>query len=491
LIDLKQKALKGVFWSGAQMWGGRAISFIIFAMLSHLLTPQAFGLVAMASLFIIFVQTFQDQGFGDAIVQRADLQPEHLDTAFWTNMLMGSLLALISFILSGFIAELFRQPQLTPIIRWLSLSFIFAALSSTQQAILRRKLAFRELAIRSLLAITAGGVIGVALAFLGFGVWSLVAQDLVYGVVEVVVLWRVSRWRPGLRFSTKHFRDLFSFGINIIGINILNFINGHVDDLLIGYFLGPTLLGFYTVAYKLLGTMLDLFTSVTNSVAFPTFSRLQNEPDRLRRAFYQAIHYTSLISFPAFIGMAAVAPELIPVLFGPQWTLSIPVLRVLAFIGILQSIFYFHNSLVIALGKPSWRLRMVLLNAVLNVIGFAFAVQYGIVAVAVSYVVRGYLVSPIEFWMVHKLAQINLRTYLYQFLGPSLGTLAMTATILVIAYLTGNETSIQLQLALFVLSGGLVYLIIVQLVEPSLYRQLLSLVRLVLPARLFPRVQDS
>jgi O-antigen/teichoic acid export membrane protein len=490
-MELKQKALKGVIWSGAQTWGGRAVSFIVFVLFSRLLTPEAFGLVAMASLFIAFIQTFQDQGFGDAIVQRTDLQKEHLDTAFWTNVLMGVLLTFVGISSSGFIAGLFRQPQLTPIIRWLSFSFVFAGLSSTQQAILRRQLAFRELAIRTYIAIIIAGVIGVVLALFGFGVWSLVAQDLVYSLVEVVVLWRVSNWRPGFRFSKTHFHDLTAFGSNIIGINILNFLNVHADDLLIGYFLGPTLLGFYTVAYKFYGTMTDLLTSVTNAVAFPTFSRLQKDPERMRRAFYQAVHYTNIISFPAFIGMAIVAPALIPTLFGPQWTISIPVLRVLAFIGILQSIFYFHNSLVIALGKPSWRLGMISLNAVTNVLAFVVAVRWGIVAVAAAYVIRGYLVSPIEFWMVRKLAHIDLGIYFHQFVGPLAGSLAMAAVIFGLKFLWANAFSLKLQLAIYVITGSIIYLLTVLLLEPSLWSQIKNLLRLVLPAWLFPRIQES
>jgi O-antigen/teichoic acid export membrane protein len=490
-MEIKQKAVKGIFWSGAQIWGGRAVSLLMFILLSRLLNPEAFGLVAMASLFLQFIQTFEDQGFGDAIVQRVDLQPEHLDTAFWTNLGIGCILTLICISCSGLIARLFHQPQLESIILWLSITFVLSGLSNTQQAILRRQLGFKELALRSFSAIFVSGVIGVVLAFLGFGVWSLVAQGLINGVIGVVVLWSVSHWRPSFRFSKKHFRDLISFGSNIIGINILNFLNGHADDLLIGYFLGPTILGFYTIAYKLLTTMTELLTSVTNAVALPTFSRLQNDSERLQRAFYQAVHYTSLISFPAFIGVAIVAPEIIPTFFGPQWTLSIPVLQILAFIGILHSIFYFHNSLVIALGKPSWRFRMILLNAVTNVIGFLLVVRWGIIAVAAVYVVRGYLVSPIEFWMVRKLAQINLKSYFHQFLGPFLGSLAMTATIFGLKYLIGRVLSLPLQLAIYVLAGGIIYLLIVKLIEPSLWPQLLRLLRLLLPEKLLPGIQKS
>ena len=171
-MELKQKAVRGVLWSGTQIWGARAVSFVIFVILSRLLNPEAFGLVALATLFITFVQAFQDQGFGDAIVQREDLLVDHLDTAFWTNLAFGIALTLISVAGSGFIATLFHEPQLTLIIRWLSLSFVLAGLSGVQAALLRRHLAFRELALREILALVISGIIGVILRFMGFGVWS-------------------------------------------------------------------------------------------------------------------------------------------------------------------------------------------------------------------------------------------------------------------------------------------------------------------------------
>jgi len=478
LMGLKEKALKGFFWSGAQIWGGQAVSLVIFVILSRLLAPETFGLVAMASVFISLIQTLQDQGFGDAIIQRKDLQQEHLDTAFWTNLLTGCLSALVSFGCAEFIAGLFHQPQLAPIVRWLSLIFILTGLSSTQQAILRRRLAFKELAMRSIFAIISGGVVGLVLAFSGFGIWSLVAQSLVNGLVGVVILWSVSLWRPSFHFSKKHFRDLFSFGFNIIGINFLNFLNRHTDHLLVGYFLGPTMLGYYTIAYKLLLVMTDLLSSVTNAVAFPTFSRLQNNPERMRRAFYQVIHYTGLISFPAFIGVALVAPELIFTIFGPQWTPSTPVMRVLAFIGILHSILYFHGSVIIAFGKPSWRLGSSFLNAVANVFAFALAVRWGIVAVAAAYVIRGYLLFPVELWMVRKLAMVNIKTYFRQFIVPLAGSMAMAVVIFGLKLLWTDTLKLQLQLAIYVLTGCIIYSFAVQLIDPTIRLQLLKLFRI-------------
>jgi O-antigen/teichoic acid export membrane protein len=185
-----------------------------------------------------------------------------------------------------------------------------------------------------------------------------------------------------------------------------------------------------------------------------------------------------LISFPAFIGVVVVTPELIVTLFGPQWTLSIAVMRVLAFIGILHSIFYFHNSVIIAFGKPSWRLGNSFLNAIANVFVFALAVRWGIVAVAAAYVIRGYLLSPVELWMVRKLAMVNIRTYFKQFIVPVAGSLAMAVVILGLKLLLYDALKLQLQLVIYVLTGCIIYSFTVQLLDPTIRPQLLKLFRI-------------
>jgi len=210
-VSLREKATKGIVWSAVQKWGRAAISIATFVALSRLLPPEAFGLVALASVFTTVVEIFLDQGFSAAIVQRADVEREHLDTAFWISILTGILLAAGGIAVAGWVATLFDEPLLAPVLSWLSLSFILNALSTTQLAVLQRKLAFKSLAARSLVATTIGGVVGISMAFAGFGVWSLVAQELVRGLAAAIILWRSSDWRPGFKVSKKHYKDLLPF----------------------------------------------------------------------------------------------------------------------------------------------------------------------------------------------------------------------------------------------------------------------------------------
>jgi PST family polysaccharide transporter len=479
-MSLREKAAKGIVWSIIQKWGREAITFLTFVILSRLLAPEAFGLVALATVFTVFVQVFLDQGFGAAIVQRSKLEPEHLDTAFWITVLMGVLLTLGGIATSGLVAALFEEPRLTPILSWLSLSFILSALSSTQIALLQRELAFKSLAARSLVAMAVGGIGGIGMALAGFGVWSLVVQNLANGLAGVIVLWRASKWRPGFNVSKKHYQELFTFGVSIVGNNILEVLMRRADDFLIGYFLGPTLLGFYTVGYSLLLVIIRVVTGITNAVAFPAFSRLQRNPKRMLEAFYKVTQYTSLLAFPVFIGLATLAPELVPALFGEKWAPSILVMQVLALIGILQSVLFFNGSVIKASGKPSWQLGIMLVNSVCSVIGFLLAVHWGIVAVAASFVIVGYLVAPISYIAVRRLIQVDFRTYLWQFVPPLSASLIMVAVIVGLKYLFRDQSlNLYLELSIYLLAGGLTYVLVIGLTARSLFRQMLELVNLV------------
>ncbi len=488
-MSLRQKAAQGVLWSVIQKWGRAGISIVTFVILSRLLGPEAFGLVALATVFTTFVEIFLDQGFSAAIVQRADLEPEHLDTAFWVNIFMGLLMTVGGLAASGLIASFFHEPRLTPVLHWLSITFLISALSSTQVAILQRKLAFKSLAVRSLAATTVGGAVGLVMAFSGFGVWSLVGQDLASGLAGVAILWRSSDWRPGFRVSTKHYKEMFTFGVSVVGNNALNVMLRRSDDLLIGYFLGPTLLGFYTIGYQLLLVIIRLVTEVTNTVAFPAFSRLQLEPERMRRAFYNVTQYTSLIAFPVFIGLATLAPELVPAFFGEKWTPSIPVMQILAMIGILQSVLFFNASVIRASGKPLWELSIMLLNTVCNVLGFLVAVRWGIVAVAASFVIVSYLVAPISYLALRKLIQVDFRTYLRQFIPPLTASLTMVFAVVTLKYLLKDlSINLYVEFSIYVLTGVLTYVLIIGLTARQLYQELLELINLVLPKWKFRKI---
>jgi O-antigen/teichoic acid export membrane protein len=482
--NLRQKTIKGVIWSAIQSWGRQLISSFIFFILARILGPEAFGLVASAWIFLAFIDVFLDQGFSTAIIQRHEIEDEHLNTAFWINLLIGLSLTGLSFASAGLIAHLLKQPQLTEIIHFLSFVFVFSSLSGVQEAILKRKLEFKSLAIRELAAVSVSGIVGITMALRGYGVWSLVWQQLVNALVQVLILWWTSSWRPGLKISLHHFQDLFAFGISMVGIRLIDFLNRRADDFLISYFLGSVALGYYTVAYRLLLILLQLLSGVSSQVLLPSFSRLQLEPEKLRQAFYSVIQLTSIISFPSFIGLSVLAPEFVEILFGKQWLPSAPVMQILAFIGILESMYFFYTTVIMAVGESFERLRVDLINVIANLIGFAIAVQWGIVAVATSFVIRGYLLFPLALLLLRKLIHIEFKKF-FSLLAPSLlASLIMSLGLFLVKEYLRSFMLLPFVVIISVIFGIIIYTSSIMLLSPKLFQEFLSLIKSVRSTRL-------
>lgn len=482
-MSLGRAAVRGVAWSAAQSWGGQLAFLLVFLVLTRLLEPEAFGLLAMASAFIAAAQLFVDQGMGDALVQRHELERAHLDTAFWSCLASGLLCVAGALLLAPTIAGLFDQPRLTPVVRWLSLGFLIGALGTVPNALLRRALAFRTIAIRSLIAVVLGGTVGVAMAVLGYGVLSLVAQSLVTSASGLILLWQAAGWRPRTSFSKPHFMEMFSFGGKLIATHGVNLFARRGDDVVIGYFLGPVALGYYAVGYQILLAMTQALTGTTAAVIFPVFSRLQRDRERLQAAFFSVTKFTSAIAFPAFTGIAVLAPELVAVVLGPKWLPSAPVLRVLAIVGILHSVYYFNATLFVAAGKPSWRFFVTLANAIASVTGFLLAVRWGITAVATAYVLSAYILAPLPLWLLHRMFGFHPAEYLRLHLAPLAASAAMAGVVALTIGLLDSVAGIQVAVAASVAVGMATYAIAMLLIDRAHVRQWLELLRTAASAR--------
>ena len=477
-MSLKRKAFIGLVWSVIQSFGNQAFSLIIFLVLARLLTPATFGLIALANVVLAFMRIFLDQGFTKALIQRQKIEPEHLNTAFWTQMGCGLLLTTITFFSAGLVAKIFEQPKLIEVLQWLSAIFIINSLSRVHNAILSREFAFKVMAMRSLLATVIGGMVGVIMAYAGFGVWSLVVFNLTSELVGSVVLWSAVEWRPQWQFSLPHFQDLYGFGMYVFAFKFIKFFEKRADNLLIGYFLGEVALGYYAIAYRILEVMTQLLVSTIDKVALPTFSRLQTEPERFRQLFYNTTQFTSLITFPTYLGVVVLAPELIIALFGEQWIPATGIMQILALEGLVLSATYFHKSTFISMGKPSWSVRVSLLSATFNLIACLVAVRYGIIAVAIAYIISSYLVFPISQWAVNKLLKINSLTYLKQFVTPSICSGVMVGAIWAAKLNLLQASDPKLSILVGTIIGVLVYAFCIKIFEPELFVRTWEFVKL-------------
>ncbi|RJK97881.1 lipopolysaccharide biosynthesis protein [Vallicoccus soli] len=480
---LRQQAAKGVAWTTLMAVGSRAMTAVVFVVLARLLTPAEIGLVALALVFISLTSMFVDQGFGSALVQRRELDDEHLDTAFWTTLGSGVLLAGALCGLAYPISSLVGAPDLVPVLQALSATLVLGATASAPTSVLRRELGFRSLAYRKLLGTFVGGVAGVAAAFGGWGVWALVAQAVTQQLVATVALWAVTPYRPGLRFSRAAFRDLFGYSNKVIGIKLLEFLSKRSDDLLIGSVLGPVALGLYSVAYRLLTIMTEVLNLTIDGVAFPTFARLQGDVPRMRRAYESAIRASLTVAAPAYLAVAVLAPDLVALFFGERWDDAVPVMQVLALAGLVQALLYSNNSLLMAIGRPQTVLRVTAVIAAVNVVGFLVAVNFGILAVAVAYAVRAYLLAPLSIAPAKRALGFSWREFVVPLLPLLLSGGLMAGAVALVRHVLLADAPTAVALGASLAVAALTYPLLVRLLAPARFREVVGYAALALPSR--------
>lgn len=477
MSELEGRALRGVFWTVIQALAGRALSLVVFVILARLLTPADFGLVAMVGVFIALLEVLVQQGFSAAITQRESLEPEHESTAFWSNVLLSALMGAALWASSGWIARLYDAPDLAPIVRWLSGVLPLRALVAVPVGLLQRRLEFRALAVRSIFGAFVGGVAGVVAALAGWGVYALVAQQLLGGLAEVLAVWGAAAWWPRFAFSMRHLRDLLGFSLHLVGASLLDFLNRHSDDFLIGVFLGPVALGYYAVAYRALKVMTQVMATTGTVVAFSAFSRLQDQPARMLEAFYRSTQAAGVIALPAFVGLSVVAPTAVPLVFGEQFAESGAVLRILALIGVIHAVSYYNFAVYVGIGRPDIRLKLLAVHTTVNVLAFFVVVRWGIVAVAAAYVIRAYVLMPLDLFALRRLIGLDPRRYFGNLAAPALACAVMVVSILAIQRLRlGAPEELMLSIA----AGAVVYAAVLYLLAPALVRELRSKVGLML-----------
>lgn len=475
-MAMRERAARGVLWSTLEFGGGEGISFVVFLILARLVAPADFGIVALAGVFVSFVQIFLVQGFADAVIQREHLDADDCSTAFWVNFAIAAGFMLVILLSADAIARIFGHPELTDVLRWLSPLFVTTALISIHQALLKRHLRFASLALRAFVGVGVGGVVGIGLAFSGFGVWSLVGQQLANAVVSVIVLWWSSTWRPELRFSRRSLAEMGSFSANVIGSSFLAFVIKRSDIILLGYFFPAQQLGYYSLVQRILVTIGLLTLSTVQSIVMPVLSRLQNERERFCEVFAMVIQIVHSVWLPLVLGLGFVAPRLVPLLFGPQWLPSVPLLQILSLTGFSQVFSFFSGPALYAAGRPGAHMRLSLVQLVLTLALFLPATRFGLEGVAFSQVIASFLIIPIHFFVLKRYIGVEPGALLGRSWPSSFAALVMGAALIALDKGPFAGQGGAAALAALIAAGATIYFGVIALIAPRYLRHLLALV---------------
>jgi len=328
---LKNKALKGVFWNAIDRFSSQGISFLVSIVIARLLTPHDYGLVAMVGVFIAIAQTFVDSGFSSAIVRKADRTEVDLSTAFYANVVIGVFCYLILYWLAPYIAFFYREDELCSIVRAMGIIFFLFSFSNIQQAVLSINVNFKTKTKISLISVIISGLLGIIFAFLGWGVWALVYQQIFFALSKVILLWVFVKWRPLNVFSWHSFFSLFSFGSKILLAGLLNSVFCNLYSMVIGKFLSSSNLGYYSRAEQFAQFPSNSMANIIKGVSFPTMALIQNQDERFNVNFYRIQNVLTFFSFPLIIGLAAVSTPLIFLLLSEKWIYSARLLRIICF----------------------------------------------------------------------------------------------------------------------------------------------------------------
>jgi O-antigen/teichoic acid export membrane protein len=387
-MSLKQKTVTGFLWSFIDNFASLGIQFIVGIILARILSPKEFGLIGMLTIFIAVSQSFIDSGFSQALIRKKDPSQADYSTVFYFNMIIGVICFLILFFCASLISRFFKEPQLKFLIQILGLSLIINAFTIIQQTILIRRIDFKLQAKISVISSVVSGVIGLGMAFAGYGVWSLVIKTITMYAITSILLWLWNRWKPVLVFSIQSFKELFSFGSNLLVSGLIDTIYRNVYYLVIGKFFSAQELGYYTRADQFNAFPSSNLTAVIQRVSYPVLSSIKEDIPKLKEAYKKLIRSTMLICFVLMLGMAAIAKPMILTLIGEKWESCVIYLQMLCFVGMFLPLHALNLNMLQVEGRSDLFLRLEIIKKALAIPIIVIGVIWGIKAMILGMIVN-------------------------------------------------------------------------------------------------------
>ena len=383
-VSLKNKAVSGVSWSTIEKAFNEIVQFAIGIVLARLLSPSDYGTVGLLAIFFAVAGIFQDSGFASALIQKKDRNQTDFSTIFFFNVGMSLVIYGILFMSAPYIASFYNLPILADITRVSALSFIIGGLTGVQYAKLSAEMKFKTISLLSMLGLVVTGATGIVLALMGWGVWALVFQGLVGSLIKGTVVWIVSGWKPSLIFSKKSFKSLFSFGGYLLLSRMVNTIYNNLYTLVIGKVYNPQTVGYYNRANGYAQIPTNLILGLAVNVNYPILSSVQDDDERLKRAYRKLLRVPLYLHYPVLMGLAVLAAPLIEVMIGRKWLPCVPILQILCFAGLFIPLTHINLNLLYVKGRSDLVLRLELIKKPL-----AFLILFASIPLGILWLVAG------------------------------------------------------------------------------------------------------
>ena len=452
--SLKKQTVAGVVWSSLERFSVQGVQFLVMIVMARVLSPDDYGLIGMLAVFIAVAQSLVDSGFSQALIRKQGRTRTDESTVFFFNIVVGILLYGILYLISPFVAAFYESPELEPLMKVVCLSVVFNSLAVVQRARLTLNIDFKTQAKASFTAAVASGIVGVWMAYTGWGVWSIAAQQLVNLGVNTLLLWVLAKWRLQWAYSWASFRELFSFGSKLMLSGLLDVLYRNIYLIVIGKVFSAKDLGYYTRAHQFSEFPSSNLTGILQRVTYPVLCKIQDDDARLAGVYRRFLRVSAFLIFPLLVGLSAVAEPLVLVLLKEQWLFAAVLLKIICFAMMWYPIHSINLNLLQVKGKSDLFLRLEVIKKIIGVAILCATLPVGLVAMCWGQILSSLLSLAINTYYTGKLIQVGFIRQMKDLFPVLVLSLAMWLVV------TGVQMLVEpagLKLAVGILVGILFY----------------------------------
>lgn len=400
--SLKNKTIKGTMWSAADAFLGQGVTFIVGLVLARLLSPDEYGLIGICLIFTTVLNGIVDSGFSNALIRKKEVTDEDYNTMFMTNMAISIVLYILLFVSAPLVSDFFHREELTALVRATGVVLFLNALSITQVTILTKKIDFKTKTKASLVSAIISGIIGIVMAFMGYGVWALVAQQLSKQLIYTISLWMLNHWWPKFTFYKDSFKYMWGFGWKLLASGILNNVWNQLYQVVIGRFYSPATLGHYTRASEYASVFSSNLTSIVQRVSYPVLSEIQDDKERMVRGYRKVIKVAMFVSAVCMISIGAVAEPLVYTLIGTKWHIAATFLPLICISMSLYPLHAINLNMLQVLGRSDIFLYLEVLKKIVGLIPLAIGTFCGVYYMLLASIVTGLIGLYLNTWYTGK-----------------------------------------------------------------------------------------
>lgn len=472
--SLKQKTAKGVLWSSVEQFSVQIIQFVLGLIMARILSPHDYGLVGMILVFTAIAQSFVDSGFANALIRKQNRTEVDYSTAFYFNIVVGVVAYFILFFASPFIAQFYNEPLLESLTKVVAINVFINSLGIVPRARYTINVDFKTQAKATTTSVLISGVIGIWMAYSGYGVWAIVWQSVIRNGLNVLLLWLLAKWLPLFQFSWHSFREMWSFGYKLLLSGLIDRIYGNIYQLIIGKVFSARDLGNYTRAHQFASFPSSNFTGIIGRVTYPILSSIQDDDARLERVYRKYLRLSAFVVFPLMVGLSVLAEPLIISILTDKWSAAIILLQIICFTMMWYPIHAINLNLLQVKGRSDLFLKLEIIKKIILVAILCITVPIGLIAMCIGGIFSSMLCLVVNTYYTGKLINVGFILQMKDLLPTLVLSLLMGVCVFVsVMFIPSNV----MQLVVGVIVGVIFYFAVAKLFKMEELTDLLSLVK--------------